>query len=1398
MAHGPPPLGGRAGSTREEATALASVSAGGCQNPRLLAPHLQAPASLSPALFAAPGDQSQPALAALSPQSLLPLGAPLVAETLSDQSLAFHASPTLPPQFPASFPEPARFFPCATSPVCCPPGDPQPLGYLPGDAPGVYTPGTSGVCVTAPGGGPAVCASGALVPLQAEAPSGSASRSLSACPPQFFLFPAPESVVTTLPHAAASQHAGVLPAGTGVCTPVPAAQFAAGESPSFAPGFAAPADRGFRPSRRDGDADGRAGGGEHAAAFVKSPAFEDALRGSEAVAPLERNGSPCDRVENAERRRRNAGPAAASDAPRPRLVGHTVTAFPLLRKERVCCPARSSPPASDRCREEFGGASQRTLESLARKLYRRVFLLGGVELPDQVTRAAANELRDGAGPEVYLQLIEEAGPALSICPDVFVGFAPSDAAAATATALEAHHAASSSSPSSFSPRARHPLCCGAAFESLLRREHAQLSRCPPHEWIWRRLSPRRLPPSACSASGRRCVQPGARSDGDRGEAVDGENVSAATFEAPEGGGEARRGSRKAGLPGGRFFHACAGVTVGEDGAAVALFGGKREGGELADNQLYLLDVSEVLCPLVAPCGLPGASSARDSASSTSCPPSSSLSSCLPSPSCPVCAGRSLPYDESRCCSSCLSSVSVALSEELRWAAPDFVGTLPSPRYGHSLVYAEPHLILFGGVDGDGRLLGDTWIVNLFPPATVAASPVSPPRLFWVRLDFPSPSLPSSPSLQPLPRCFHQACCLRLASGAESREDVFADRSEERGVSSVAEQRKAGPISMVLAGGFTQQILPRPRLYVLRSNAERTHWSWAIAPVRVKSSFDQRYLHAAVTVESTLFLLGGLRTGDRESSLASLVTYSTLTRRSLAFPHVLLAEAGSQAQQFAPGTFGLQAWEVAGEIFAVGGLRVGGDASTAFSSWRHAESADDSSSCSSLEEECLKSAATRIRDATQSRHIQAPSLIRIDACDYLSSYEADLQRLQRLRLLHAEAGANVAVPELYDLSPHESSEEEENAGDEDRQSWRLFREEDTEDETDSPRAPRLSSEAGKACVSLGVCTPHGAVGDTGRGSGDVTPVSRSPHGVSCGKGESSGPSFGGDGSPWASSAGRLSSASALSSPSVSPESCARLTGFRSPAAPRDGDGRARGESPVSSPRAPRGAAEGGLHAELTEEHMQVDPAASLREPPSTPSRRSSGARGWEGLVSSLSQSRSSPESPRCVRSARGDRDSGVSAPSSPASSRSGASAGAPGWSPRHAHSPPPTGRDRGDSGDRRSVGSSWTGSPTPRSPARGNAHVFSDQAVSPAFVPPPPRPPRPRRAAAQQALDSFRSLPDRPDRRGGNGDTPQSPTPEGPGQGQAEGGAEGLVRGELGVHQAKKPRVDTQAACEEAE
>ena len=36
---------------------------------------------------------------------------------------------------------------------------------------------------------------------------------------------------------------------------------------------------------------------------------------------------------------------------------------------------------------------------------------------------------------------------------------------------------------------------------------------------------------------------------------------------------------------------------------------------------------------------------------------------------------------------------------LRWSVPLCLGQKPSPRLGHSMVYAEPHLILYGGKDG---------------------------------------------------------------------------------------------------------------------------------------------------------------------------------------------------------------------------------------------------------------------------------------------------------------------------------------------------------------------------------------------------------------------------------------------------------------------------------------------------------------------------------------------------------------------------------------------------------------------------------------------------------------------------------------------------------------------------
>ncbi|PHJ16953.1 central domain galactose oxidase [Cystoisospora suis] len=234
--------------------------------------------------------------------------------------------------------------------------------------------------------------------------------------------------------------------------------------------------------------------------------------------------------------------------------------------------------------------------------------------------------------------------------------------------------------------------------------------------------------------------------------------------------------------------------------------------------------------------------------------------------------------------------------------------------------------------------------------------------------------------------------------------------------------------------------------------------------------------------------------ESSSPLPVLVTYSCLTRRSLAFPHVLLASSSSSPsdqhfksveQQLPPGMFGMQPWEMAGEIFALGGLRVGmrgrkenkSTSSSSFS-WRtknlheedqgrhrqekgeeHAFLSSSSSSSSSGVFESDGEEGDEVspwmvdgkeeedeerENETTQRNRSMFDLLRIDACDYLSSHEAEIQRHQRLHLLrlpsagsprdpHTAATEEDCVTLPYDIlstSTEESREKEEEEEEED--------------------------------------------------------------------------------------------------------------------------------------------------------------------------------------------------------------------------------------------------------------------------------------------------------------------------------------------------------------------------------
>lgn len=71
-----------------------------------------------------------------------------------------------------------------------------------------------------------------------------------------------------------------------------------------------------------------------------------------------------------------------------------------------------------------------------------------------------------------------------------------------------------------------------------------------------------------------------------------------------------------------------------------------------------------------------------------------------------------------------------------WSEVTVKGEKPLPRYGHSLSYCKPHVILFGGSTGS-EVLNETWCINMLEDPFV-----------WKRLVCPGP--------KPTPRVYHSA------------------------------------------------------------------------------------------------------------------------------------------------------------------------------------------------------------------------------------------------------------------------------------------------------------------------------------------------------------------------------------------------------------------------------------------------------------------------------------------------------------------------------------------------------------------------------------------------------------------------------------------------------------------
>ncbi|KAH7649518.1 serine threonine phosphatase alpha [Cryptosporidium bovis] len=154
------------------------------------------------------------------------------------------------------------------------------------------------------------------------------------------------------------------------------------------------------------------------------------------------------------------------------------------------------------------------------------------------------------------------------------------------------------------------------------------------------------------------------------------------------------------------------------------------------------------------------------------------------------------------------------------------GRTPGRRYGHTMIYSKPNLIIFGGNDGQ-RTLNDVWFMN------VEESP-----FVWTQVIF------DKDDRVPCPRVYHSAalCTEGPASGMT-----------------------------VIHGGRASDSRCLRDTWGLRQHRDG-RWDWIEAPCRKGGPPAQRFQHVVLFVGSKMLALGGR--GDDVSKVLPSMLYDT--------------------------------------------------------------------------------------------------------------------------------------------------------------------------------------------------------------------------------------------------------------------------------------------------------------------------------------------------------------------------------------------------------------------------------------------------------------------------------------------------------------------------------------------
>jgi len=161
-----------------------------------------------------------------------------------------------------------------------------------------------------------------------------------------------------------------------------------------------------------------------------------------------------------------------------------------------------------------------------------------------------------------------------------------------------------------------------------------------------------------------------------------------------------------------------------------------------------------------------------------------------------------------------------------WQIINTTGPNPGKRYGHTISYTKPYIIVFGGYS-DAETLNDTWILN---------STKSPFQ--WEK--------PSIKKPIPEARLYHSAalCNTGMANGM-----------------------------IVIFGGRGSDQLPRDDTWGLRKHRNGS-WEWVRAPYKGTKTPAARYQHCAIFTNSIMLVIGGRN--DNVGEQLGMLSYDTET------------------------------------------------------------------------------------------------------------------------------------------------------------------------------------------------------------------------------------------------------------------------------------------------------------------------------------------------------------------------------------------------------------------------------------------------------------------------------------------------------------------------------------------